>query len=73
MKHFITSKSRRKRLIVDIFQLKQAIALERIITEVRHVPKEDMLADPLTKGGRNAEELLRVIRSGVLNVPGGSE
>ena len=62
-----------KRLIGDIFQLKQAIALDRIITEVRHVPKEDMLADPLTKGGRNAEELLRVIRSGVLNVPGGSE
>ena len=31
-----------------------------------------MVADPLTKGGRNAEELMKVFRSGVLNVPGGS-
>ena len=31
-----------------------------------------MLADPLTKGGRNAEELMNTIRNGVLVVPGGS-
>ena len=62
-----------KRIIGDIFQLKQAIALDKVITEVRHVPKEDMFADPLTMGGRNAEELLSVIRSGVLNMPGRSK
>ena len=61
-----------KRLIGDILQIKQAVVLEKNITEFRHVSKEDMLADPLTKGGGNAEELLKVVRGGVLNVPGGS-
>ena len=61
-----------KWIIGDILQIKQAIAIDKIITEVRHVSKDDMLADPLTKGGRNAEDLMKVFRSGVLNIPGGS-
>ena len=59
-----------KRLIGDILQIKQAIAIDNIITEVRHVSGSEMLADPLTKGGLNADELLNVIRCGVLKVPG---
>ena len=59
-----------RRLIGDILQIKQAIAIDKIITEVRHVRSDDMLADPLTKGGVNAEELLNVLRCGTIKVPG---
>ena len=57
-------------MIGDILQIKQAIAIDNIITEVRHIPGAEMLADPLTKGGLNADQLLNVLRCGVLKVPG---
>ena len=60
-----------KRLLGDILQIKQAIAVDGIIEELRHVPSHEMLADSLTKEGANGEELLNCVRTGVLHVTGG--
>ena len=60
-----------KRLLGDILQIKQAIAVDGIIEELRHVPSHEMLADSLTKEGANGEELLNCVRTGVIHVTGG--
>ena len=52
-----------KRLIGDILQIKQAIAVDDLISELRYIPDEYMLADPLTKAGRSGEELLNCVRN----------
>ena len=62
-----------KRLMADILNIKQAIADDNTITELRYVPKEEMLADCLTKTGKLGEELLEVVRTGVYRIPGGVE
>ena len=62
-----------KRLLGDILQIKQAMAVDGIIEELRHVPSHEMLADSLTKEGVNGEELLNCVRTGVLHVRGGLE
>ena len=62
-----------KRLLGDVLQIKQAIAVDKIITEFRHIPGTEMLANPLTKGGTNADDLMKVNRSGVISIPGGLE
>jgi len=41
------------------------------ITELRYVPKEQMIADCLTKTGKLGEDLLKVVRTGSYNIPGG--
>ena len=61
-----------KRIIGNILQIKQEIAIDKIIAKVRSVSKNDILADPLTKGGGSSKELQKVLRNGVLNVQGGS-
>ena len=60
-----------KRLVGDILQIKQAIAVHNIIDELRHVPAHEMLADVLTKAGANGEDLLNCVRNGVLYIKGG--
>ena len=60
-----------KRLLADIISIKQSIAVDKTITEVRYIPKEQMIADCLTKTGRLGEDLLNVVRTGVYNIPGG--
>ena len=62
-----------KRLLGDILQIKQAIAVDGIIDELRLIPSHEMLADVLTKGGQNGELLLESVRSGCLSVPGGNQ
>ena len=62
-----------KRLLADIIQLKQDIAVDKIINEVRFVPGSNMLADCLTKPGRAAEALNQVLKTGKYEVPGGYE
>ena len=62
-----------KRLLGDILQIKQAMAVDGIIEELRHVPSHEMLADSLTKEGVNGEELLNCVRTGILHVRGGLE
>ena len=62
-----------KRLLGDILQIKQAMAVDGIIEELRHVPSHEMLADSLTKEGANGEELLNCVRTGILHVRGGFE
>jgi len=59
-----------KRLVGDILQIKQAMAIDNIITELRLVKSSEMYADSLTKGGVNAEHLMNVLRSGTLTIPG---
>ena len=59
-----------KRLLGDILQIKQAIAIDNIITELRLLPGSEMLADPLTKGGINAETLMNILRNGHFQIPG---
>ena len=60
-----------KRLLADIISIKQAIANEKITTELRYVPKEQMIADCLTKTGKLGEDLLKVVRTGSYNIRGG--
>ena len=62
-----------KRLIGDIIQIKQAIAIDNLITELRLIPGDDMLANCLTKGGQNGTELIDVLRNGALYIPGGKQ
>ena len=61
-----------KKLIGDIYQIKQAIAIEKLITELRLIKGSEMLANSLTKGGANADDLMKVLRSGTLVIPGGN-
>ena len=60
-----------KRLLADIIGIKQAIADDKTITELRYIPKEVMIADCLTKTGKLGEDLLNVVRTGIYNIPGG--
>ena len=41
------------------------------ISELRYVPKEQMIADCLPKTGKLGEDLLKVVRTGSYNIPGG--
>ena len=59
-----------KWLISDLHQLKQVIAIDNIITEVGLVPCTEIVADSLTKGSLNVDELSNVVRCSFLNVPG---
>ena len=52
-----------KRLLTDIISIKQAIAEDRTITELRYVSKEIMIADCLTKTGKLGDDLLQVVTS----------
>ena len=61
-----------KRLIGDIIQIKQAIAIDNLITELRLIPGDNMLANCLTKGGQNGTDLIEVLRNGSLHIPGGN-
>ena len=60
-----------KRLLADIISIKQAIADDKTITELRYVPKEEMIADCLTKTGKLGDDLLKIVRTGVYQIPGG--
>ena len=60
-----------KRLLADIISIKQAIIDDKTITELRYVPKENMVADCLTKTGKLGEDLLNIVRTGVYVIPGG--
>ena len=60
-----------KRLLADIISIKQAIAEDRTITELRYVSKEIMIADCLTKTGKPGDDLLQVVKRGVYQIPGG--
>ena len=60
-----------KRLLADIISIKQAIANDKTITELRYISKDEMIADSLTKTGKLGDDLLTVVRTGVYNIPGG--
>ena len=62
-----------KHLIGDILQIKQAIAIDDLISELRLIPSENMLADSLTKAGRSGDELLSFVRNGTIYFPGRME
>ena len=60
-----------KLLLGTIAELKECVAFDRLVQEIRLLPKEFMLADGLTKVGGSSEGLLDVLRNGVLQLPGG--
>ena len=60
-----------KRLLADIISIKQAIADDKTITELRYVPKEKMIADCLTKSGKLGDDLWQIVKTGVYHIPGG--
>ena len=60
-----------KRLLADIISIKQAIADDKTITELRYISKDEMISDCLTKTGKLGDDLLKVVRTGVYNIPGG--
>ena len=57
-------------LIPDVAMIKDALE-QKVISEVRLVPGERMLANCLTKAGATGTELLEVLRTGEYEVPGG--
>ena len=60
-----------KRLLADIISIKQAIADDKTITELRYVPKEKKIADCLTKSGKLGDDLWQIVKTGVYHIPGG--
>ena len=60
-----------KRLLADIISIKQAIADDKTITELRYISKDVMISDCLTKTGKLGEDLLNIVRTGVYHIPGG--
>ena len=60
-----------KRCTPEVFQIKQAMVLDGLITELRLVPGELQMADALTKPGRSGQDMMEAIRLGRLDVPGG--
>ena len=59
-------------LIPDIAIIKEAVE-DGTVTAVRRVSSEEMLANCLTKQGASAEGLMKVMRSGKYELPGGLE
>ena len=60
-----------RRLIDTIVEIKQAVALDKTVQEVRLVPGDKMIADGLTKKNGFCEELMRILQLGVHTIPGG--
>ena len=60
-----------RRLIDTIVEIKQAVALDKTVQEIRLVPGEMMIADGLTNKNGFCEELMRVLQHGVHTLPGG--
>ena len=57
-------------LIPDVAAVKEALE-EKVVTEVRLVPGDQMLANCLTKAGASGDSLLKVLRTGIYRMPGG--
>ena len=60
-----------KRLLADIISIKQVIADDKTITELRYISKDVMISDCLTKTRKLGEDLLNIVRTGVYHIPGG--
>ena len=60
------------RLIPDIAVIKEAVD-RGVVTEVRKVKSEEMLANCLTKAGASSQGLARVLQTGSYSIPGGFE
>ena len=60
-----------KLLLGTIAEIKECVAFDKLVQEVRLLPKEFMLADGLTKVGGSSEGLLDVLRTGRLDLHGG--
>ena len=57
-------------LIPDVAAVKEALE-EKVVTEVRLVPGDQMLANCLTKAGASGDSLLKVLRTGIYRMSGG--
>ena len=57
-------------LIPDVAAIKQALK-DGVVSELRLVPGDMMLANCLTKSGESGESLLEVLRTGRFKLPGG--
>ena len=57
-------------LVPDIAVIKQALE-DKVISEIRLVPGELMIANCLTKQGASGDSLLEVLRNGSYGMPGG--
>ena len=62
-----------KRLLSDVINIRQAIHEDKTIMEVRYVPREEMIADCLTKSTKNCEDLITILRTGQYQIPGGAQ
>ena len=62
-----------KRLLMEIIAIRQAIYLDKTVSEVRYVESSQMIADCLTKSSKAGEDLLAVIRQGSYIIPGGNK
>ena len=60
------------RLVPDIAVIKEAIE-QGVITEVRRVKGEEMIANGLTKSGASSSLLTNVLQTGLYDLPGGLE
>ena len=62
-----------KRLLEDIIQIREAIHDDNVISEVRYASTFQNLSDCLTKVSKvSSQELMKALRTGSYNVPGGT-
>ena len=61
-----------KRLLADIINIRQHIHDDRTINEVRFIPREEMIADCLTKKTKDGEKVMDIFRTGSYEIPGGT-
>ena len=63
------------RLMTDIIYLRQSITEDKTFQELRFIHSKTNVSDCMTKSkpGGTGEDLLKILRSGVYQIPGGSE
>ena len=60
-----------KALVNTIVELKEFMAMDSVVHEIRLLPKQLQLADGLTKEGQKNQGLMKVLQTGRYELPGG--
>ena len=60
-----------KALMKTIVEIKEFMAMDSVVQEVRLVPASQQLADGLTKQGQKSCDLMKVLQTGKYYLPGG--
>ena len=61
------------RLLSDVISIRQTIAEDNVFDELRFIHSASNIADSMTKSSASGEALLKILRTGVYDVPGGTQ